>query len=61
MSRLCNDVAAMRSIANHEIGHTLGLDHADDYGVIMHTPYEERTATVPTLDDLQGIWHIYGN
>jgi len=57
----------LQIIANHEIGHALGLaDYVDeqgnplDNGVIMHPHYNTCTADVPTAADLNGIYAIYG-
>ncbi len=56
-----NDYTMLKSLVNHEIGHTLGLDHFDtDAGVIMYPNHPYRTATVPTAGDLAGIYAIYG-
>ncbi len=56
-----HDFDAMKGLANHEIGHTLGLgDYAGDTGVIMCNNMEFRTAYVPTAADLNGVYAIYG-
>ncbi len=61
------DYYTLQIIANHEIGHALGLDdYVDeqgnplDNGVIMHPHYNTCTADVPTAADLNGIYAIYG-
>lgn len=54
------DLYELKTVANHEIGHALGLAHySEDNGVLMY-PYSDRTAEVPTAADLEGIYHLYG-
>lgn len=50
-----NDVT---SVAMHEIGHVLGLDHSDVSYSVMSAFYNYRTFLCP--DDSKGLWAIYG-
>lgn len=51
----------MRRVALHEFGHTLGLDHPDDWGqnvyALMHSTIEDLDAL--TLDDVNGARALY--
>lgn len=48
------------SVAIHEIGHTLGLDHSADANAIMFAFYSGIKQNLAT-DDINGIRSIYGN
>ncbi len=55
-----NDYYELKTTANHEIGHVLGLAHdPNDKGVIMYETANGRTATVPTLKDLETVYYLY--
>ncbi len=45
-------------VAGHEIGHAIGLDHADG-NVLMTTTDRGRTVTYPQRDDINGVNSIY--
>jgi len=56
-----NDYYYLKRLANHELGHTLGLgDYIFDNGVIMYPDGNTTTAFVPTAADLNGVYAIYG-
>ena len=48
------------SVAIHEVGHTLGLDHSADANAIMFAFYSGIKQNLAT-DDINGIRFIYGN
>jgi hypothetical protein len=54
----------LQSVATHEIGHMIGLDHSNIAHAIMY-PYGDTTAiginTILSIDDIIGIRHLYPN
>ncbi len=53
-----NDVDLL-SVAAHEIGHTLGLDHSDDPNALMYPSYRGPQRSLGT-DDIAGAQSLYG-
>jgi hypothetical protein len=49
----------LETVAAHEIGHTLGLDHSDDPSALMYPSYEGPHRALGT-DDIAGIQALYG-
>jgi predicted Zn-dependent protease len=49
----------LETVAIHEIGHTLGLDHSDDPNAIMYPSYDGPHRTLGA-DDIAGIQELYG-
>ena len=54
-----NEGTVLRSVAAHEIGHLLGLDHSNDPNSLMF-PYINN-ALEPKEDDIRKIQRLYGN
>ncbi len=48
------------TVAAHEVGHALGMDHSGDSLAVMNAAYPG-TKTDLTTDDINGIRHIYSN
>ena len=49
----------------HELGHTLGLEHENDWGAIVlmyytDEPFLDNGIIEPELDDINGVDAIYG-
>jgi hypothetical protein len=49
----------LETVAAHEIGHTLGLDHSDDPNALMYPSYEGPHRALGA-DDIAGIQDLYG-
>lgn len=54
-----NNYTKMRTIAGHEIGHTIGLAHISDNGKLMYPYYDTCSAAAPTGDEVRGAQAIY--
>jgi uncharacterized protein YraI len=48
----------LKTVATHEIGHALGLDHTDDPSALMYAIYDGPRGIAP--DDIAGIQSLYG-
>jgi len=58
------DAADVQNIAAHELGHALGLGHANVEADLMHSSYdlvETGSVNAPSTLDLEAIKYIYGN
>ncbi|MFQ5761406.1 MAG: matrixin family metalloprotease [Candidatus Bathyarchaeia archaeon] len=58
------DIFDVQNIAAHEVGHALGLGHADVEDDLMHSSYdfvETGSVNLPSTLDLEAINYIYGN
>jgi hypothetical protein len=53
------DDVDLLTVAAHEIGHTLGLDHSDDPNALMYPSYEGPHRSLGA-DDIAGIQDLYG-
>lgn len=54
------DAADVETVALHELGHFLGLDHSDDNRAVMFPSIVERVRRDLRADDLAGVRAIYG-
>jgi hypothetical protein len=51
----------LQSVALHEFGHALGLNHSTDGGAVMFATYSSGTEKrTPNADDVAGLFAIYG-
>lgn len=52
----------LHRVALHEFGHTLGLDHPDDYGQVVRAIMNSHVSNIDSLqpDDIRGAQSLYG-
>ncbi|KAD6453094.1 hypothetical protein R6Q59_015087 [Mikania micrantha] len=50
----------VESVALHEIGHLLGLDHSQYQNAIMWSTFQSGETKGLNTDDIQGVWALYG-
>jgi len=56
------DQIDLESVAVHEIGHLLGLDHSSDSNAVMYSKIPPGTVKRDLAqDDIDGIHALYGN
>ncbi len=56
---ITTNTTVARSTANHEIGHTLGIDHVTSGTAIMNTSRDRTQIYIPRYDDKLGVQALY--